>query len=272
MKAYEIITNRIINTLKNNKKLWEKHYTIGQFNNKNYVSKKEYKGINQLMLFIETTSNEFNSNYWLTEKQCKKSNGEILKNQTPTPVLFWSTFEVSHEKQEKKKKIMYSRCYNVYNLNQTTLEPIKETPEILNAKEIIKNMPNKPKIKNDSAPYYCVTEDYIGIPHANNYDHINYYYQTLFHELSHSTGHSSRLNRKSLNFKEKGDEIYSKEELIAEISSCFIMSRCNIKTCFQNSISYIKNWHEALENNPSILIYVASQAQKAANYILNKEN
>jgi antirestriction protein ArdC len=99
------------------------------------------------------------------------------------------------------------------------------------------------------------------------------YYCTLFHELSHSTGHQKRLNRKCLTeITGFGDHSYQKEELIAEMSAAFLCAYAGIEqVTLGNSAAYIAGWLKALKNDKTMLVFAASQGQKSAEYILNKQ-
>lgn len=100
------------------------------------------------------------------------------------------------------------------------------------------------------------------------------YYSTLFHELIHSTGHESRLNRKDVTHTNKMNlESYSQEELVAEIGACFLNSYAGIAIQnFSNNIAYIKGWLERLHSDKKFIIYASINAQKAVDYILNEHN
>ena len=113
------------------------------------------------------------------------------------------------------------------------------------------------------------------VPHISQYKLVEEYYSTTFHELTHSTGHSSRLKR----FGEKndgvaafGDEVYSKEELIAEIGSSMLMSIAGIERpeTFQNSASYLQSWLNVLKGDKRLIVTAANAAQKAVDLILGK--
>ena len=93
----------------------------------------------------------------------------------------------------------------------------------------------------------------------------------MFHELTHSTGHSSRLNRKGITeLAAFGGENYSKEELVAEIGAAMLVSHADIpaKRAFRNSVAYLQSWLRALKSDNKMIVWAAGQAEKAAKYIL----
>ena len=95
------------------------------------------------------------------------------------------------------------------------------------------------------------------------------YYKTLYHELIHSTGHKSRLNRDLSNYF--GTLNYGKEELIAELGTAFLCAESGISdSTIDNSAAYLDNWLSLFRKDKRILISAASQANKASSYILGK--
>ena len=108
------------------------------------------------------------------------------------------------------------------------------------------------------------------MPEASRFDTNEEYYSTLFHELSHATGHITRLNRSSvMDYNAFGSHVYSKEELIAEISTCFLCNEAQIHTTFNNSVAYIQSWSRKLKSDSNLILKAAGAAQKATDYIMN---
>ena len=99
------------------------------------------------------------------------------------------------------------------------------------------------------------------------------YYSTLFHELTHSTGHASRLNRKTITEKTGfGSEDYSKEELIAELGAAFLCGFTGVEQkTIENSAAYIASWRAKLTEDKRLIISAAAQAQRAADFILGRQ-
>lgn len=99
------------------------------------------------------------------------------------------------------------------------------------------------------------------------------YYSTLFHELTHSTGHEDRLKRSTLmDLCKFGDTNYSKEELVAEMGATFLCAICGIEnSTIDNSAAYLRGWLAALRHDKKLLITAAAQAQRAADFISNRK-
>ena len=131
-------------------------------------------------------------------------------------------------------------------------------------------MPNKPEIAHSGAPtaYYKPKSDIVHMPNKTKFESESYYYSILFHELSHSTGHSSRLNRQSKSVAAFGSVEYGKEELVAEFASCMLCAIAGIESAtIENSASYIDNWSKAIKKDRKLVVQAASAGQKAADYI-----
>ena len=168
-----------------------------------------------------------------------------------------------------------------FNLEQCEgIEPPLEdetTPIEINpidaCENILKNFSNKPKIvEREQQAYYRISDDTVNMPKAESFESAEARYDTLFHELLHSTAHPSRLDRKIgaslLNFF--GSESYSKEELIAQMGSSFLCAIAGIDAVtFDDSVSYLQGWVSAFKEKPKMIVEAASQAQKAVDYILN---
>ena len=145
-------------------------------------------------------------------------------------------------------------------------------PENQAAQSIVENYPNAPEIKHGgNRAYYSPPADYVQMPNASNFDSANDYYRTLFHELIHSTGHPSRLNRE-LNTNHKS-EAYAKEELTAEMGAVFLSAWAGILWYNnKNHAAYLKSWNNAIkeaENDSKFIMRAAAAAQKATDHILN---
>ena len=128
------------------------------------------------------------------------------------------------------------------------------------------------KVTNDA--FYLPIQDYIQVPCKEQYQDIEEFYRTLFHEMIHSTGHKSRLNRSDIQgIVRYGSEKYSKEELTAELGSAMIINILGIETekSFKNSSGYIQDWLQVLKNDNKFIVSASSRAEKAVKYILNEQ-
>jgi len=138
----------------------------------------------------------------------------------------------------------------------------------------VAEMPNCPEIRRGGGrAFYRPSEDLVNIPRPEAFESTEEHYCTLFHELVHSTGHGSRLDRKTIkDVAPFGSANYSREELIAEMGAAFLCGSAGIENAtIDNSAAYIKGWLGVLGSDSKMVVIAASQAQKAAEYILHKQ-
>lgn len=224
----------------------------------------------------------YNSPYWLTFNQIKSRGGSVKKGETATPVIFWKFLEKEDKQdKEKKEKIPLIKYYNVFNsdqceglkINEQQMEERQEIKPIESCEKIINGMPlGMPEILHkEEGAFYSPTRDIINMPKKDCWLNAEEYYSTLFHELTHATGHKKRLDREGVqDVSYFGSTIYSKEELIAEMGSSYLCAIAGIdNSTLENSVAYISNWLSKLRSDSKILIQSAAQAQKAVDYILS---
>ncbi|TWI96829.1 antirestriction protein ArdC [Mucilaginibacter frigoritolerans] len=277
LDVFAIITNRIIEQLEKQVIPWRKPWIEGG-HPQNLFNKRPYSGINTWLL----GSLGYAQNYFLTFKQLKAVGASVKKGEKGTMVVFWKKLppEQTSEDTEQQSAKTVLRYYYVFNIAQ-----IDHLPEVVNipypvhpisqigaCEEIIEVMPHCPVITHGKqAAFYDPLKDRINMPKQGSFDSVASYYGTLFHELIHSTGHQSRLNRKEIVEPSKyGSEPYSIEELTAEIGACYLNSVAGIiHDEFDNSVAYIKGWIDKLRSDKRIIVYASGQAQRATDYILN---
>lgn len=274
----------------------------------NFDSKKRYRGVNNFLLtnFDEPLKNPF----FLTFKQIEKHGGKLKKGSKGQPVVYFTnlykivdsekgidfgTYNFDKAKQFAKENNISERdiqtfpilkYYNVFNGNDIDgidfdldnfkvgyIErelPATETLPIPEA--IIKNYPApKPPLKHGgNRAYYSPMSDYIKMPHIADFDTIQDYYRTLFHEFAHSTGNHNRLKR---DFTGRfGSKKYAFEELIAEWGATFLSAEAGI--IFHNNknhAEYIKNWNAALthiKDDNRFIMRACTKAQELCDFIL----
>ena len=269
-KMNEIVA-RVIKSIENNETgIWSKSW-IGGGLPMNHATKTLYSGLNTIFLMFEQEEKGYTTNRWITFNQIRKiKRAKLKKGSSATPVFFFKLLDKKEENEEGEevtKKIPLLKFYYVYNLDQ--VEGIKvgaEKEENIDLNEFVAN--TEIEIKTRPEAFYNPKEDYIGIPDLKLFKSTETYAATLLHELTHATGHKSRLDRDlSGRF---GSESYSKEECIAELGSLFLMAHLKIEGEIKNSEAYIKNWLiKGLKEEPKMLWKLASEAQKAFNFLLS---
>jgi len=278
MDVYQIITERIVTQLESGTIPWRRPWSAGR-QPQNLVSKRAYRGVNVFLLGCQS----FESPYWLTFKQAQELKGHVRKGQHATPVVFWKWFEREDDESGKVKPAPLLRYYSVFNAEQCEL-PDGTVPDVEPAtapvdpieqcEAVVKSMPKRPEIRHggDSA-FYRPATDSVTMPARNRFSWSAEYYSTLFHELAHATGHSTRLNRPGITeLAAFGTPTYSKEELVAEMSAAFLCGHCRIEqTTIPNSAAYIAGWLKQLQNDRRLVVHAGAAAQKAADFVLNRK-
>lgn len=281
INVYDMVTDRIIAELEkgNIPWRWQRPWTGVRSGAYNRITKKPYSIINQMLLK--------HSGEYATFKQWTDMGGHIRKGEKSEIVVFWKIFESKETNPDtgeiEIKKIPLLRYYNVFHISQVEgvkpLEvPFKEVEPIEEAEKIITMYVEREHIDfNECASneaYYSPLQDKVVIPMKEQYNLVNEYYSTTFHELTHSTGHKNRLDRLETEAVASfGSEEYSKEELVAEIGSATLMNVAGIETpkTFKNSTAYIQGWLQVLKNDNKFIVSASSKAEKAVNYILATE-
>lgn len=277
--VYEMITERIIEQLENGVIPWQKLWSGTHSGAYNRISNKPYSLLNQMIL-------KHNGEY-ATFKQWSDLGGKIRKGEKSEVVTFWKIQqieEINEDGEKTIKQLPLLRYYNVFHISQvdgvepkedlkiSDLEPIEEAEKIKLDYMNREHLKIFEKVTNDA--FYLPIQDYIQVPCKEQYQNIEEFYSTLFHEMIHSTGHKSRLNRPDMQgIVKHGSEKYSKEELTAELGSAMIINILGIETekSFKNSSAYIQNWLQVLKNDNKFIVSASSRAEKAVKYILNEQ-
>lgn len=287
--VYQQVTDRIIEQLEQGVVPWKSPYFSKVGFPKNFSSGKAYQGINVFLL----GSLRFTSPYFLTFLQAKELGGHVRKGERGHLVVKYGTYSKEEDTKpedrgEEKTTRRYLKAYAVFHASQiegiefpeaVELPELAVTEKTALARKIVSSMPNCPEIREGSAtPCYRTATDSVHMPEPRFFESEEAYYSTLFHELTHSTGHADRLARKSL-LENKGIDassdtarkIYAEEELVAEMGASYLNAFADIFDAeLTNSAAYLQGWIDALKGKDakSWVIRAASQAQKAADYIL----
>lgn len=268
--VYEIITNQILAELERGQVPWRKPWRT--LPPANLISKRPYRGINVFLLGFAG----YGSQYWLTFNQAKQLGGNVRRGEHGSKIVFWKfdTYETeTADGETEERKFAFLRYYTVFNLEQTEgLKALLELPPafpIESAESIVRGMPNPPAFDQDSRAAYIPSRDVVAMPSRTAFDSQEEYYGTLFHELTHATGHAKRLAREGFDAPQQfGTDSYSKEELIAEMGSAMLCGVAGIEqNTLGNSAAYLRTWIARLKADSKLVITAASAAQKAADYI-----
>jgi antirestriction protein ArdC len=287
---YQVITDKILEEIEKTGKLnWVKEWNTRKGGYpQNGITKRRYEGVNFFLLSMA----DYISPYWLTYKQVEQLGGNVKKGEKSTQIVFWKMNEYTTTNtatnQEESKKIPMLRYYNVFNADQCENITIKNdtTPEIeYTPKERITQAQTicdqyeatqgiKYEIQESARAYYQPQSDLIRMPLLDQFNSAESFYSTFFHEMGHSTGHATRLNRKevteTIHF---GSCDYGTEELTAELTASFLCAEIGIsnENTERNSIAYLKNWKNAIKADKKLFLMASQRASKSAKFILNKQ-
>lgn len=272
--VYQEVTDRIIAQLEQGVIPWHKPW-IGSNLAISHSTGRAYSLLNQ---FILDRGGEY-----LTFNQVKQAGGKVKKGAKAGMVVFWKWLEKDDEENPgEKKRIPFLKYFNVFHIDDCEGVKHKYTQEnpcicepVDAADEIIANYLTRSGVKlaheAGGRAFYNPGADSVTLPLIDQFLDISEYYSTAFHELTHSTGHESRLNRlsKTAHF---GNEEYSKEELVAEIGAATLVNHVGLETSnsLTNSAAYCQSWLKALQNDKRMIVSAAGQAEKACNLILNQ--
>ena len=283
---------------KNDTAPWRKGYVKMNFTNT--VSGRDYKGINRLHLMYSARKNGFSDYRWITYNQMKaanEANGEPLyllrKGSKATKIEFHQLIspEEAKERRERQKAkgvedemiverdggYWIHKYYNVFNADQ-----FYRFPKMEQLSEDVKNAMLDSALENSQATiyydqmdknYYMPAKDEIHLVRKEYWEDKQKLYATALHEMAHSTGHSSRLNRPIEN--EFGTKEYALEELKADFASTILFQTYGLEQTEEqkkNSLAYLKHWYKILKEDPNQLVYAIKDAEKAVEYIENMMN
>ncbi len=282
-KAYEVITERILKLIDEGVCPWRMPWSkLPSMPQSNGISKKAYNGCNQFMTSLVACFTGYSSPYWLTYKQAQELGGNVKKGEKGLPIIYFNTIEVEDKASDegKSKAVPFARYSVVFNAEQCENLPAELLPEptdirtsfekIAACDEIVDGYEGKPDIRiGGNQAYYRASEDYVNMPKQEWFKSDEHYYNTLFHELAHSTGHSKRLARKGIiDPNAFGSREYGQEELVAELTAAFLCQKAGIDaSTIEQSAAYLDGWRKTIKEDVKIIAVAAAQAQKAANYI-----
>lgn len=284
--VYQIITERVIALLQQGTVPWHQPWSGGGQAPQNFVSRKPYRGVNVFLLH----SMRYESPFWLTFKQAQGLGGNVRKGEKACPVVFWKWLDVDERDESgKAKRVPMLRYYSVFNVAQCDGVPSERIPAlsentrkhepIAEAERIAASMPKRPDVRHGlDRAFYSPAQDFVGMPSPERFERPEHYYSVLFHELTHATGHESRLARKGVSgtdgeWSAFGSTPYAREELVAEMGAAFLCGQAGIvERTIDQSAAYVANWLERLRNDNRLVVTAAAQAQKAADFILGAKH
>lgn len=300
MKAtniYNQITEAIVKQLEAGIVPWHKPWIGGTHAGCiSHTNGHPYSELNQMLL-------GWRAGEWLTYNQIQAEGGRVKKGEKSSLVVFWRWVQKVEKvavcdnngdqldgAQGVRDEIVGTypilKGYQVFHIDQTEgIKPkyenkpveFEHTP-VEQAEQVIEQYVARESLKlnicNSDRAFYSPIGDYVQVPERAQYKESEEYYSTLFHELTHSTGHAKRLAREGIvGICFHGDMTYAKEELVAELGAAFMCNNLGIDSAkaFNNSAAYIQSWLRALKNDTKMIVSAAAKAEKAVKFILTGE-
>ena len=274
MDIYAEVTSRIIAEMEKGVIPWKKPW-IASGKCVSHATGKPYSLLNQMLLG--------RPGEYVTFNQCQQAGGRIKKGAKSQMVVIWKWIEQEDEETGEKKEVPFLRYFNVFHIDECEgltakyVQPLPALPEDLPetkiAEDVIYEYLSREGVKlaheQGDRAFYRPSTDKVVLPIRKQFTSAAEYFSTAFHELVHSTGHKTRLDRleKTAFF---GTEAYSKEELIAEIGAAALVNHSGLETAhtLKNSAAYIQNWLTVLKNDKRFIVSAAGKAEKAVHLIL----
>lgn len=283
---YQTVTDRIVASLEQGVRPWTKPWSAANASPDFVLPRRgtgeAYRGINILMLWGAAADRGFKSPTWLTYKQAQEKGGQVMKGEKGSMVVYAgsltrsSTDEASGE--ESEHRIHYLKSYTVFNTEQIDgldeRYPVPDAPTLASFKRIeladafVAATGAAIRHGGDRACYNRAL-DIVQMPPGETFRDPPAYYATLIHELTHWSGHPSRLDRE---FGERfADRAYAFEELVAELGAAFLSAALNITPEPRDDhVAYLAHWLSVLKADKRAIFTAASHAQRAADYLAGR--
>lgn len=310
-KAYEKLTperkalvDTILQNLEKGDGLWKQGW-VNTGVPESAITGKQYHGINNFYLTLISIIKGYSDNRWLTYKQMEDKGwtfktdeeGKSLAKGAGVAIEFFELRDRETRKSFDRSVLDGMTAEERQEYMDTNVYPVRKYYRVFNG-DLIDGIPEREKREIDpngineraenvltywseneakiiyggSSAYYRPSTDEIHLPKKEMFYDMPEFYATALHEVGHSTGHKSRLNRDlSGGF---GTPDYATEELRAEIASLFMEQDLGIKVSekhIQNNSQYIKAWHDEIAEDPNVLFTAIADADKIAKYVIEKE-
>ena len=281
---YDQVTRTIISEMESGILPWERPWADGKVVEpaRNALTGRGYSGINVLLLWDAVCQHGFSTNRWMTFNQARRVAGGVRRHQKGTRIVFAARYLPRAEKKKIEAGVIqaheaetrfHTRAYSVFNLDQIVDPPDRLWPNAPRAESparheqvsgLARSVGAVIRIGGNDA-YYHHLEDYIAIPPTASFLKSDDYCSTLLHELTHWTGHESRLHRPF--GQVVTDAEYIHEELIAELGAAYLSANYGIRPQARHS-DYIAYWLTALRTDSGALFRAAKSASDAADFLL----
>lgn len=277
------ITNQIIKLMESGSETWQKTWRDAAAAGlpTNATTGIPYRGVNVLLLWAQRIEQGFASNRWMTYRQARTAGAQVRKGEKSITCVYFEMIKKKNTRdQEENEFFPMIRAFSLFNLDQiddvpaTLLDPNIEAPHgqpfcyHSKAEEFLTATGAHIEHRGHRA-FYRSSTDQIVVPKREAFITPENYYATACHELTHWTGHESRLARDFSQSKRFGDEHYAFEELVAELGASFLCGHFGfINATVENHASYLTSWIKVLKNDKSAIFTAAKHASNAYDYLM----
>jgi antirestriction protein ArdC len=279
------ITEKIIEAIKNGtppwRKTWRSDANCGTPSNA--LSNRSYRGINILLLGLAAAEHGYESKWWASYRQWQALGGQVRRGEHGTQIVFYRPVvrkvTINDDGEEQTHSFPILKTWTIFNIAQVEgkeverLRNLNQAPASFTnyspAEEAISATGADIRFGGDRA-FYRPQGDFIQLPPKESFFGLREFYSTALHEISHWSGHESRLARLSKNAR-FGDRAYAFEELVAEIGGCFLANEVGVPQSddLSNQQAYLAHWLHVLENDPKAVFTAATQGSAATDFILS---
>lgn len=274
--AYEAITDKIIGILEAGKAsgsiTWNGQGEAGRMPY-NLKTGDPYSGVNVLSLWIGAETHGYASPAWLTFKQAIDLGGHVRKGEKSTLGIYFEARErkeTNASGEEESRRVPFVKTFHVFNLDQVEgipkPEPFAIWDPLERAEGVMQNS-GASISEGGTRAFYNPVKDDVRLPDRERFRCPENFYAVALHELTHWSGHKSRLNRDLKN--RFGTEAYAMEELVAELGAAFLSAETGVKGKLEHHASYVESWLRVLKGDKKAIVTAASAASKAARFILD---
>jgi antirestriction protein ArdC len=286
------ITDQIIAALESGSvPPWRRPWRLGKNAgaHANVVSRRSYRGLNPILLDLASDKHGFSSRWWGTFNQWKQLGGRVMPRPDHVPpgkwgtqIVFWSPItkmQQNENGEDEEDKFFVLRLYSVFNVDQVTgLDHLRAGQPDTTEPIVIDHQPAEEAMEaarlgmgitiryGGGKAFYSPTQDYIQMPDRATFESPDEFYATVFHEMTHATEHTSRLDWS----RKDREHAYALGELIAEIGGVYVCRELGVPSDnLDNHTAYVASWLRAMKSDPRFIFMASAQASKAADYILS---
>jgi antirestriction protein ArdC len=289
--VYRDVTARITAALEQGTVPWRQPWNPAAGRPASMSTRRPYRGVNFLLLVLAAAERGYRSRWWGTYRQIGELGGQVRRGEHSVQVVFYKQLEIGGDPggpagNDRVRRVPLLRAFRVFNAEQADGLPDRfgpaeiAEPELAGQPQDVLNaylMHGGPRLEHAEGadPHYHPSRDLIVLPAPHQFRTRAAYYATAFHEAAHSTGAQSRLGRPGVaEFEHFGSGRYAREELVAEIGGAMLCSAtavANDASLRDDSAAYVAGWLKALGDDRKLVVAAASQAESAADRVLQAE-